>query len=244
MAYDLNDVSRDLTRVLAGSASFDVRARLEHHLLTVLRVEGSGAVATLLRAVPGHDFMPLGEGVSEHEIRFVTAGPHPRILVTTYLGPHAASVNVTVEDAAREPPRPDPRHRAFYEVWERLLGIPDADAAGLDPGRRAVFLVGLLESDVMNGGLGQYLTNTDGVHLEDTMRCLSAIGAERTRAILSEAAALGSGAESYAATWASRSAEFERLDDQFLECGEDLAGLTADAYLRDDTGTIQRLDDR
>ena len=43
-------------------------------------------------------------------------------------------------------------------------------------------------------------------------------------------------AESYGAAWESKSAELERLDDEFLKSGEDLAGLTADVYFAGNAG--------
>jgi hypothetical protein len=232
MTYGADDVSDDLTRVLEGTASFDERARLEHHLLTLLRADGGDAVAALLHSLPAHDFRSVDDDLTEYEARFVTAGPGPRhLVVATYLAPEVMWVNVTVEDTSVEPAEPDPRHQAFYDMWESLLGVSDSEVAKLDPVRKAVYLMARLEAEVMNGGLGQYLTNTDGVLLEDTVRCLGAIGARRTRAILLEAAALGAEAASYVAAWESRSKDFERLDGQFMDSGEDLAILTAEAFL-------------
>ena len=100
------------------------------------------------------------------------------------------------------------------------------------PSERAVFLIGLLESEVMNGGFGQYLTNTDGVHLSETVTCLERIGASRTLELLLAAAKLGDQAESYVAAWDDESESYSRLDAEFLDSGEDLAGLTADRFLK------------
>ncbi|MDH3456794.1 MAG: DMP19 family protein [Gemmatimonadota bacterium] len=232
MTYSPEEASHDLKLIADNTASFETRARLEHHLLTLLREKGNEAVATFLYSLPEHDFKSVDDSISELETQFVTTGSSPRhFVVTTFRSPHLASVNVTIEDESSAPPEPDPRHRAFYEVWESLLGIPDSEVSRLDPERKAVFLVGLLEAEVMNGGIGQYLSNTDGAHLEDTVRCLLEIGAEKACAILMEAAKLGMGSESYGAAWASKSRDFERLDDQFMESGEDLAGLTAEVFI-------------
>ena len=232
MTYGADDVSGDLTRILEGTASFDERARLEHHLLTLLRADGSDAVAALLHALPAHDFRSADDDLTEYEARFVTTEPGSRhLVVATYLAPEIVWVNVTVEDASIEPAEPDPRHQAFYEMWESLLGMSDSEVASLDPTRKAVFLIALLEAEVMNGGLGQYLTNTDGVHLEETVRYLAEIGAQQTRTILLEAAALGAAAESYMAAWESKPDDFERLDSQFMDSGEDLAILTAETFM-------------
>jgi hypothetical protein len=67
----------------------------------------------------------------------------------------------------------------------------------------------------MNGGLGQYLTNTEGVHLSETVACLERIGANKTRELLMAAAKLGSQAESYIAAWDDEPEAFSRLDDKF-----------------------------
>ena len=114
---------------------------------------------------------------------------------------HPASVDIGVEDGSKVTPDPDPRHRSFYEVWESTLGLADAEVDGLDSRRKAVFYVGLLEAEVMNGGLGQYLSNTDGAHLDATLRCLAEIGALRRAALLAEAARVGARAESSGAAW-------------------------------------------
>lgn len=232
MRYSPEEVSRDLTLVGEGSASFEVRARLENHLLSLLREQGHEALATFLCSLPGHTFRSVGESGSAPEARFVSAGSGPVcIVVTAYLGPHSASVNVVAEEESTEPLAPDPRHQAFYAIWEKLLGIQDSAVAKLEPERNAVFLVALLEAEVMNGGLGQYLANTDGVYIEDTVECLAKIGAEKTRAILIKAGELGAKAESFTAAWESYARDFERLDEHFLESGEDLAGLTVAVFI-------------
>jgi len=86
-------------------------------------------------------------------------------MVTICLADNVVSVNVALEDMVVQPQEQDPRHTAFYEMWEYLLGIPDSAVAELEESRRAVFLIGLFEAEVINGGLGQYLANTEGAHL-------------------------------------------------------------------------------
>ena len=232
MTYGPDDVSSDLAQISSDAASFEVRARLEFYLLDLLKNQGCEAVASLLQSLPGHNFSLAGDCVSVPEARFVSAGPGTlNLVVTTFLGPHSASVNVTAEDGATAPIEPDTHQQAFYTVWESLLGIEDSAVARLDAKRKAVFLIGLLEAEVMNGGLGQYLTNTDGAYFNDTLDCLARIGAVVTRDILNEAGNLGAAAESYVSAWESNSRDFERLDERFLNTGEDLAGLTARAFI-------------
>lgn len=230
--YGPAEVSRDLTQVREGAADFKVRAELETHLLGVLQENGPGALADLLQSLSDHRFVLLDEGTASPATRLVSPGPGTRnLVVEAYLGPHSASVNVTLEELEGVTPQPDPRHRAFYDIWEDLLGVSDLIVGQLSPSQKAVYLVALLEAEVMNGGLGQYLTNTGGRHLEETLECLDSIGACKVREILSRAAALGAQYGSWDEAWERRSAEYERLDEAFMQAGEDLAGLTADAFL-------------
>ena len=79
----------------------------------------------------------------------------------------------------------------------------------------------------MNGGLGQYLANSNGAYLSDTLACLESIGAGKTRKLLKAADKLAEGAESYDAAWEDLSGDYGKLDDAFMKSGEDLAALTA-----------------
>lgn len=231
MTYGPDGVARDMAKIRDDTASFEERAQLEYYIFTTLQERGIEAVTALLQSLTDHDFALVDDRTVEFETRYVSRRPDGQdIVVTIFAGPHSTSVNVTLADPAVVVPEPDPRHQAFYEVWESLLGLPDSAVAELDPKRQAVFLVGLLEAEVMNGGLGQYFANTDGVYLEPTVACLARIEAKKTRAILMAAAKLGAGAETWGAVWESKSEELERLDDAFLESGDDLAGLTTDVY--------------
>jgi hypothetical protein len=95
---------------------------------------------------------------------------------------------------------------------------------------RAVYLVALLEAEVMNGGLGQYLTNTEGRYLDETMDTLKSVGATGIGRILTEAVGLKGANESFVDLWDTKTAQLEKLDGAFLGCGEDLAGLVAQVY--------------
>jgi len=229
MTYGGVEASDAFASIAKGSASFQARADLENHLAWVLRTGGPEGVWDLLRSLPDYDFA-AATGLPQHEARFVASYTNdPRIVVATFLGPHSSSVNVTAEPATSSAAEPDSRHRTFYEIWESLLGLPESAVSKLDPRRKAVFLVALLEAEVMNGGLGQYLSNTDGTHLEATIGWLGEIGATKTASILTRAAALAADHGSFLAAWESNAREFELLDDEFMDADEDLAGLTVDA---------------
>ncbi len=231
-SYGPMELARDLARIRDGTASFEDRARLEHFLLRHLQEGGNDGVASLLTSLDEFGFSLTEASDSDDRLYSSSASGGAYLFVTTHLGANLASVNVAVQAESGPTPQPDPRHRAFYAIWESLLGASPSRLAGLDSTRRTVYLIALLEAEVMNGGFGQYLTNTDGEHVEETLACLARIGAERTHGLLIEAARLASTADSYTAAWDDEAEEFGRLDTAFLESGEDLAGMTADAILR------------
>ncbi|MDH3733103.1 MAG: DMP19 family protein [Gemmatimonadota bacterium] len=232
MEYGPNEMALDLDALRAGGAEFEVRLRLEQLLLQTLRKDGLRGVAQLLASVPGYGVRQLQGGESENAARYsCLGGDGPAVIVYASTTPDLDVIDVTADDGPHHPVESDPWHDRFYGEWEAMLGLDDAAVAKLDLPRRAVFLIGLLEAEVMNGGLGQYLTNTDGVHLESTLGLLDEIGATRTRRILARAVGLSSDAESFVAAWDGRSEEFSALDDEFLAAAEDLAGMTARAFL-------------
>jgi hypothetical protein len=237
MSYGPGKAARALGLLAKGTASFDLRASLGQHLLAVLKEDGAEGVAALLADLPGYEFSKAEAGASpgEHSFR-TTHERNPRLVVETFLTPGIASVSVSVDSGSFSREEQDPRHRAFYEVWEDFLTGPERPVDSLDPWSKAVLLIGLLESEVMNGGLGQYLANTDGAFLAGTLQCLEEIGASRTAEILRNAQQIGDAAESYVAAWETESAAFEDLDEDFLSSVEDLAALAADRFFTSDSG--------
>lgn len=144
MSYDTEAASRDLKRVEDGVASFESRARLERFLLMRLERYGEEALGELLGGLPAHHFRVESVEESGSPTRFVSAGPTTEfvLVVEAHLGEHLASINVVVESLAEEAAEEDPRHRAFYEVWESIPAeIADSELARLDTARRAVFFI-------------------------------------------------------------------------------------------------------
>lgn len=235
MSHGPEDVALALEAIAGDTASFEVRASLEHYPPTVLEAGGVEGVATLLNSISGREFGPGLPGPTPGGTSFHSPeSGHPQLVIDTFLSSGLASVNVSIrrEEVARL--EPDPRHQPFYEVWEDFLGGPERPVASLEPWPKAVFLIGLLESEVMNGGFGQYLSNTEGVFVEETLACLERVGAKRAGDLLRAAERIGAAEVSYVAGWESDSAALEELDDRFLDSGEDLAGLTADHFLGSD----------
>jgi hypothetical protein len=220
-----------LIKVWDGTASEDEQASLDFYLLDVRRAEGSRGIIKLLRGFPPERLGSITVSESGAEVLCtVLRDDSPPLLISTCADPDPDMgwVMVAVEPTATSFTADDPRHVAFYTMWEGFL---ENDANKDDVREQAVFLIGLLEMEVMNGGLGQYLTNTDGAHLTETLDCLERIGASKTRELLIAAAKLGAKAESYVAAWDDESEAFSSLDDEFYDSGEDLAGLTADTFL-------------
>ena len=222
-----------MNAIWSGTASLDEQAALDFFLLDLLQKEGSGGVGDLLRSFPDGSLGTIVRSSSGADTRFtISRDEGPPLLIDTFMEDDLAFVNVVVEAPATPPVEADPKHTAFYTVWESFLETEPPAPDHADEGERAVFLVGLLESEVMNGGFGQYLTNTDGAHLEDTLDCLERVGASKTRDLLVAAVGLATEADSFVAAWDDHSEDYHRLDAEFLEAGEDLAGLTAERFLK------------
>ena len=233
MSLSPDDCLRTLNGIWSGTASFDEQAALDFFLLDLLQKKGSEGVGDLLRSFPDESLGTIVRSTSGADVRFtISRDEGPPLLIDAYVHDDLAFVNVVVEAPASPPVEAHPKHTAFYTVWESFLGTEPPAPDHPDKGERAVFLVGLLEAELMNGGFGQYLTNTDGAHLEDTLACLERVGASKTRDLLVAAVELADQADSFVAAWDDRSEDYTRLDDQFYEAGEDLAGLTAERFLK------------
>ena len=121
-------------------------------------------------------------------------------------------------------------HAAYYAIWDKFVTGELAYNDNCSAQEKAVYWIATLESQVMNGGFGQYLTNTDGLYVTETHDCLEQIGAESAHALLMTAVELARRFDSYDMAWEEKSEEYSALDDEFLEAAEDLAGLTAEAF--------------
>lgn len=224
------DRNRILLAIAQGRATPSERAELEHDLIGVLQAKGPQGLMETLESLPSFSFA-AGESTQDGAYAFTGRREGYQVVVSGFASAALASVDVSVPSAAEERPSPDPRHDWFYRRWESLMGIDDEVAARLSEGDRAVFLVALLEAEVMNGGLGQYLTNTDGVWADHTLSVLDEIGAVASRDVLSAALVLSRKEATMVRAWDRHAQELSRLDDRFVEAGEDLAGLTADRFM-------------
>ena len=234
---DTTEIGKFFDAVARDDASFEQRAALESCLLGVLEAGGVAGLRRLLATVPEYAFVE--ETADETgAYRFAADAGALTLEVSGLVGDEIVSVGVMLVPAVR-PDDQDPRHVWFYRLWQGMLGIGDKEVQSLTPTERAVFLVGLLESEVMNGGLGQYLSNTEGGWAAATLELLEAISARETRKLLSEALDLGLDSASFAEAWDTQAERFSALDARFMVSGEDLAALTADRYMPDE-GTVQQ----
>lgn len=220
-----------LVAVAEARATPAQSAELEQGLLAEIMTSGVDPVADKLRRldigleIDGDPASPL--------LTLRSDAFAPALLVELYASEDLASVQVRcapADDGAAE----DPRHAWFYEAWEALAGnTDDCRLATLGDADRAVYHIALLESEIMNGGFGQYLANTEGHYLDDTIDCLERIGATGTGQLLTDAIALARPGESWDDVWERCGATLDALDDAFLDGSEDLAALVAECYRTD-----------
>jgi len=231
----------------------DLRADFEGWVARVVRAGGLDAVRAQVTGLNGRGFR--FQEVRETETTLALATPLPpdgsmmEIEATSteywisgqlsFSEPEPTKEEPTAPEVVEEgaegkkadPPAPDPRHEAFYELWEAMIGLPEAEVLELDGTRRAVYLVALLEAELNNGGFGQYLDNTEGTLLEETLEVLEKIDAPDTHRLLGEVARLldETGIDPTDA-WEDMGSDLEKLDDEFLLAAEDLAGAVMDVY--------------
>lgn len=232
MEYGVHDCLRDLMRIWDSTASDDDETSLSFFLLSIIRDKGAKGVVALIQ---GLDQTQLGEveiieAGAEVSIKITRPGFEP-LIVKAGDDDNSPWVDVRIESDAIPIAFEDPRHTAFYSIWERFVYSELSSSETGSVKENAVYLMATLESQVMNGGFGQYLTNTDGLYLPETFECLERIGATKTHALLTTAVELASGFDSYVAAWDEKSERYSCLNDEFLEVAEDLAGLTADTFL-------------
>lgn len=232
MEYGIRDCLRDLTSIRDSTASDDDETALTFFLLSILQDQGTQGVVALIHSL---DQTLLGEiEITENGSQVVITITRPGfdpLLVEAGDDGISPWVDVRVKSAVKPIAFEDPGHAAFYSIWDKFVSGEISFSEKSADKKRVVYLIATLESEVMNGGFGQYLSNTDGLYLPETFDCLQRIGATKTHALLTASVELASGCDSYDAAWDEHSERYSRLDQEFYEAAEDLAGLTADAFL-------------
>lgn len=208
------------------------REWLENHLVDALMQSSLAAVKKTLEALSDFEFAEQDTQLGSDWLLLVAPAAGGRLVAELSRSEYAISASVSFEpgDAVTETV-PDPGHAWFYAAWEALVASGfEERLEQLDEAKKAVALIALLESEIMNGGIGQYLANTGGQYVDDTLRCLARVGAKNTRRLLRRAAALRAPGQSYDDVWEEQSAVLADLDEAFEQTGEDLAALTASTY--------------
>ncbi len=231
MKYGEQDCLRDLMKIRESAASDDDETALTFYLLSVLEDQGAKGIVALIQRL---DQSRLGQVDSiENDFEVTINIDHPefaRLVVAAGDDEFAPWIDVRIDPDAGPAVSLDPAHEAFYAIWEKFVNEEIVFVENGSGQEGTVYLIGTLESEIMNGGFGQYLTNTEGRYLSETLDCLLRIGAEKTRAALTAAVELAAGFDSYIAAWDAQAEKYSSLDDEFLESAEDLAGLTMAAF--------------
>lgn len=125
--------------------------------------------------------------------------------------------------------------QSFYKRFVDIVTNVDTDRfAELEPDAGDIYLVGLLEGDVNNGGFSQYFWNTEGQHAASTVEVLKRIGAKETASLLRRAMKLyGAPPSGDLDEWYDRlervdsehEEQLAELDEHFYEGVDDLPVL-------------------
>ncbi|HEY5701075.1 MAG TPA: DMP19 family protein, partial [Gammaproteobacteria bacterium] len=112
------------------------------------------------------------------------------------------------------------RHE-FYQRYVDIATHGDPDKIDeFPPDARDIYTVGLLDSDVNNGGFSQYFWNTDGQFAVETLEVLKRIGAKETASLLRRAMKLyGAPPTGDVEEWYDR---LEKVESEHADALEDL----------------------
>jgi len=212
MSHD--DIVTALEEVRAGNADPERASSLENYLIDLLLSSGSDAVGALLLSLKGMTFFLVEASEETPTLVFRSDHPDNALIVEVFAAEDIAALSITPEKG--EVPELPAGHLWFYGVWERLIGENVADPLALPEPERTVYLIASLEADIMNGGLGQYLANTDGEFVEETVAALERVCAPKAATCLKKAAALKKQTESWDDLWDRAGKQLRSLDKKFL----------------------------
>ncbi|MBT8067772.1 MAG: DMP19 family protein [Gammaproteobacteria bacterium] len=234
MALNEKEVASAFERVAKGEEGPNTRADLELYLLDELIANGADAVAQILQEIPAMAFSLVESDVTPPNSRYQSSDEYGPIAVDICELEDLASINISRMQEDESGPEQYPWHEWFYSVWMSIQTLSDkTEIERLSDAERTVYYIALFEAEVMNGGLGQYLANTDGQFIDETIDCLKVVGALRTADILQKARHLRENGETYDDTWETKKKQLEKLDEEFLAIAEDLGKLVANKYCDD-----------
>lgn len=234
MTFNEKEVASAFERIAKGKEGPDARTNLELYLLDELIANGTDAVVQILQNIPTMGFSLVESNASSPNSRFQSGDEYGPIAVDIFELEDLTSINISraQDDAGKSDQYP--WHEWFYSLWMSVQKLSDkSEIERLSDAERTTYYIALLEAQVMNGGLGQYLTNTDGQFIDETIDCLTVIGALRTADIVEKAKLLREKGASYDEIWETKARQLERLDEDFLAIAEDLGKLVANKYCDD-----------
>ena len=217
-----------LEDVRAGNASATHVSELETYLINVLMDEGPAAVGAILLNLEGMDFALVDQQEDSPTTVIRSSHDHNALIVEVFAVEDIASISIIPEDA--DVAAPPPGHEWFYDRWAELIDADIDDPGSLDDPDRTVYLVASFEADVMNGGIGQYLANSEGAFAAATIEALKSIGARRTATCLENAARLKQADESWDELWVRADPDLDDITETLIADAEYLALLTATKF--------------
>ena len=223
-----------LEEVRAGNEDTERVSGLENYLVDLLLSDGPAAVGAILLNLEGMRFSLVAAPDEAPNVVFRSEHESNALVVEVFAADDLAAISISPEEG--EVPQLPAGHQWFYGTWERLIGEHVEDPRALAEPERTVYLVASFEADVMNGGVGQYLSNTDGGYVEETLAALQKVGADRAASHLKNAAELKRADESWDDLWARAGTQLDRLSEKLMADDEYLAMMTATFFGKADDG--------
>jgi hypothetical protein len=217
-----------LEEVRAGKQDVERVSDLENYLLDLLLNDGADAVGALLLNLEGMKFSLADAPKESPNLVFRSDHEDNALIIEVFASKDLASVSICPEKG--EVPELPGGHKWFYGEWERLIGDEIADPLVLAEPDRTVYLIASFEADVMNGGIGQYLSNTSGRFVTETLDALKRVGANQTAEHLRKAAGLKRADENWDDLWERAGDQLGALDDRLMKDDEYLAMMTANLF--------------
>jgi hypothetical protein len=234
MAFNEKDIASAFERIAKGEEGSDTRADLELYLLDKLVANGTDAVVQILNRIPTMGFSSVESDASSLYSRYQSSDEYGPITVDICELEDLTSINISRAEDDAVGAEQYPWHEWFYNLWMSIQKYSDkSEIERLSDAERSTYYIALLEAQVMNGGIGQYLTNTDGQFIDETIDCLNGVGALRTADIVEKAKLLREKGESYDEIWETKKEQLEKLDEDFLAIAEDFGKLVASKYCDD-----------
>lgn len=214
-----------LEAIRAGKQDAVRASEVEEYLVNLLLTGGTAAVGELLSNLEGMAFTRVDAPEVAPNVVFRSGHDDNALIVEALAVEDIAAISIAPEDS--DGPEMPAGHDWFYDLWAKLADAGVDQPGSLDEPDRTVYLIASFEADVMNGGFGQYLSNTDGAFVEDTTAALEQVGADKTATLLGNAAALKLEDETWDELWVRADAELDAITEMLMASDEYLALQTA-----------------